>query len=103
MPTYSYRCTECGWTSIKWVGRCGECQAWGTVEDSSAATASTRGTAAVAVAGNRVARPITESRGTTVQRWQTGIGEFDRVLGGGVVPGAAGLLSAEPGGGKSPR
>lgn len=100
-PQSLYRCTECGWTSIKWVGRCGECQTWGTVEDSSAASASTRGTSAVAVTGARAARPITEARGTSVQRWQTGIGEFDRVLGGGVVPGAAVLLSGEPGVGKS--
>ncbi len=96
-----YRCTECGWTSIKWVGRCGECQAWGTVEDTTAAAASSRGTAAVSVAGTRVARPITEARGTGVQRWTSGIGEFDRVLGGGIVPGAAVLLSGEPGVGKS--
>ncbi len=96
-----YRCTECGWTSIKWVGRCGECQAWGTVEDTTAAAASSRGTAAVSVAGARVARPITEARGTGVQRWTSGIGEFDRVLGGGIVPGAAVLLSGEPGVGKS--
>ncbi len=88
-----YRCSECGWTSIKWVGRCGECQAWGTVEDTTAAAASSRGTAPVAVAGARVARPITQAAGTAVQRWNTGIGEFDRVLGGGIVPGAAVLLS----------
>jgi DNA repair protein RadA/Sms len=100
-PQSTYRCTECGWTSIKWVGRCGECQSWGTVEDASAATASTRGTASVAVAGNRIARPITEARSGSFQRWQTGIGEFDRVLGGGIVPGAAVLLSGEPGVGKS--
>lgn len=100
-PQSLYRCTECGWTSVKWVGRCGECQTWGTVEDSSAVSASTRGTAVVSVTGSRAARPITEARGTTVQRWQTGIGEFDRVLGGGVVPGAAVLLSGEPGVGKS--
>lgn len=55
----------------------------------------------MSVTGSRAARPITEARGTTVQRWQTGIGEFDRVLGGGVVPGAAVLLSGEPGVGKS--
>ncbi len=96
-----YRCSECGWTSIKWVGRCGECQAWGTVEDTTAAAASSRGTAPVAVAGARVARPITQATGTAVQRWNTGIGEFDRVLGGGIVPGAAVLLSGEPGVGKS--
>lgn len=96
-----YRCSECGWSSIKWVGRCGECQAWGTVEDTTAAAASSRGTAPVAVAGARVARPITQATGTAVQRWNTGIGEFDRVLGGGIVPGAAVLLSGEPGVGKS--
>ncbi|MBC7594906.1 MAG: hypothetical protein H7288_13375, partial [Kineosporiaceae bacterium] len=32
--TTNFRCTECGWQSIKWVGRCGECQQWGTVQDS---------------------------------------------------------------------
>ena len=35
-PKAAYRCAECGWTTTKWVGRCGECQAWGTVEDASA-------------------------------------------------------------------
>ncbi len=83
-----YRCTECV-DQHQWVGRCGECQAWGTVEDTTAAATSSRGTAPVAVAGTRVARPITEARGNAVQRWNTGIGEFDRVLGGGIVPGAA--------------
>ena len=99
-PQPAFRCSECGWTTLRWVGRCGECQSWGTVEESGAAAPS-RGTAAVAVAGSRVARPITESTGTPVQRWNTGIGEFDRVLGGGIVPGAAVLLSGEPGVGKS--
>ncbi|PZE77691.1 DNA repair protein RadA [Curtobacterium sp. MCBD17_019] len=97
----AYRCTECGWTSIKWVGRCGECQSWGTVEDATAVQASTRGTAAVAVTGGRVAKPITQAVGERVTHWRTGIGEFDRVLGGGIVPGAAILLSGEPGVGKS--
>ena len=32
-PTATFRCAECGWTTAKWVGRCGECQAWGTVEE----------------------------------------------------------------------
>ncbi|MFZ7087233.1 DNA repair protein RadA [Curtobacterium sp. RRHDQ10] len=100
-PQSTFRCTECGWTSLKWVGRCGECQSWGTVEDTSAALASVRGTAAVAVTGARAARPITEQTGTRASHWQTGIGEFDRVLGGGIVPGAAILLSGEPGVGKS--
>src|SRR5438093_332393 len=100
-PQSTFRCSECGWTTIKWVGRCGECQSWGTVEDTSATTASARGTNAIAVTGTRIAQPITQARVGAVPRWQTGIGEFDRVLGGGIVPGAAVLLSGEPGVGKS--
>jgi DNA repair protein RadA/Sms len=97
----AYRCSECGWTTLRWAGRCGECQAWGTVEDVAAERASSRGTASVAVTGARVARPITQASAKPAPRWQTGIGEFDRVLGGGIVPGAAVLLSGEPGVGKS--
>jgi DNA repair protein RadA/Sms len=97
----TFRCTECGWTSIKWVGRCAECQAWGTVVDASAATASVRGVSAIAVSADRAARPITEVKADSVSHWPSGIAEFDRVLGGGIVPGAAILLSGEPGVGKS--
>ncbi|BDZ48837.1 DNA repair protein RadA [Frondihabitans sucicola] len=99
--TSTFRCTECGWTSIKWVGRCAECQQWGTVVDAAAATASVRGISAVAVSQDRAARPITEIEADSVAHWPSGIAEFDRVLGGGVVPGAAILLSGEPGVGKS--
>jgi len=102
--TPPYRCTECGWTSLKWVGRCGECQRWGTVVETASATASTvgtRGTSAVTVSADRQARPITEIEADSVSHWPSGIDEFDRVLGGGIVPGAAILLSGEPGVGKS--
>src|SRR6195952_4010479 len=98
-PTSSYACTECGWTSVKWVGRCAECQAWGTVVE--------RGVPAVAalrassVPAGRGARPRPEQGGESVAHWPSGIAEFDRVLGGGIVPGAAILLSGEPGVGKS--
>ena len=97
----SFRCTECGWTSLKWVGRCGECQRWGTVVDVTSALVSARGTAPVTVGGDRVARPITQVEANSVAYWPSGIHEFDRVLGGGIVPGAAILLSGEPGVGKS--
>ena len=93
-----FRCSECGWTSLKWVGRCGECQQWGTVEELGATV--TRISAA-SVPASRAARPITELRTTDAPRWPTGIGEFDRVLGGGIVPGAVVLCSGEPGVGKS--
>ncbi|MFP5251391.1 MAG: DNA repair protein RadA [Actinomycetes bacterium] len=93
-----YRCAECGWTSLKWVGRCGECQQWGTVEEVGATV--TR-IAPAAVPASRAARPITELQAGDAPRWPTGIGEFDRVLGGGIVPGAVVLCSGEPGVGKS--
>ena len=98
--TLAYRCTECGWTSAKWVGRCGECQQWGTVVEAATST----GIASPAVtplAPSRSARPITEIDTRETPRRTSGIGEFDRVLGGGIVPGAAILLSGEPGVGKS--
>ena len=100
-PTTDYRCTECGWASVKWVGRCGECQAWGTVVDVAEATGVIRSMKAVRVTNERVARPITEIGAADVAHWPSGIGEFDRVLGGGIVPGATILLSGEPGVGKS--
>jgi DNA repair protein RadA/Sms len=94
--TTTFRCTECGWTSLKWVGRCGECQQWNTVIDATEPTA--RVTAVRPASG---ARSITEIGAESVAHWPSGIAEFDRVLGGGIVPGAAILLSGEPGVGKS--
>lgn len=93
-----YRCTECGWTSVKWVGRCGECQAWGTVVEAGgptvARTAPARHVATPAV-------PIAQIDGARAQARPTGVGEFDRVLGGGLVAGAVVLVAGEPGIGKS--
>lgn len=96
-----YRCTECGWTTLKWVGRCGECQQWGTVVEASEPSGLTRAVTAVAPGAGRAALPITSIDTTDSPRRTTGVGEFDRVLGGGLVPGAAILLSGEPGVGKS--
>jgi len=97
----NFRCTECGWSSIKWVGRCGECQAWGSVVDSADLAGPSRALNPVVVSDARGARPITEIGAESVAYWPSGISEFDRVLGGGIVPGAAILLSGEPGVGKS--
>ncbi len=93
-----YRCTECGWTTLKWVGRCGECQQWGTVTESAAVTPARTVAAAAPI---RAAQPITTIDTADAPRRTSGVGEFDRVLGGGIVPGAAILLSGEPGVGKS--
>ncbi|WP_127794310.1 DNA repair protein RadA [Agromyces sp. LHK192] len=100
-PASSFRCSECGWTTVKWVGRCGECQQWGTVVESGAPAAATRVPTAIVPMGERRARPIAEVEVEQTAHRPTGIGEFDRVLGGGVVAGAAILLSGEPGVGKS--
>jgi DNA repair protein RadA/Sms len=98
----NFRCTECGWTSIKWVGRCGECQSWGTVVDDAENATSPRAVVPIRVSAARAAKPITEiGSADDVTHWPSGIAEFDRVLGGGIVPGAAILLSGEPGVGKS--
>lgn len=97
----AYSCTECGWTTLKWVGRCGECQQWGTVVETAQKTGVLKGFSAVAPGADRVARPITQLSSADAPRRPSGVGEFDRVLGGGIVPGAAILLSGEPGVGKS--
>lgn len=97
----AYACSECGWQASKWVGRCGECQQWGTVAEQGAPRGLVRQVSAIAPASERAARPITELSSTESPRRTSGVGEFDRVLGGGIVPGAAILLSGEPGVGKS--
>ncbi|MCB7138214.1 DNA repair protein RadA [Cellulosimicrobium marinum] len=94
-----YRCTECGWTTAKWVGRCGECQEWGTVTEDAPAASGPR-TSAVAPTRSP-ARPIAEIDVEAARAAPTGVAEFDRVLGGGIVPGAVVLLAGEPGVGKS--
>ena len=97
----NFRCTECGWTSLKWAGRCGECRAWGTVVETLEHTGIARPVKPVRVSDSRAARPITLITADDVAHWPSGINEFDRVLGGGIVPGATILLSGEPGVGKS--
>ncbi len=93
----AYRCSECGWSAVKWVGRCGECQAWGSVTEVGAVPVRT--TAAGAV--DRPAVPIGEVDARRAVARSTGVPEFDRVLGGGIVPGAVVLVAGEPGIGKS--
>ncbi|TJZ42727.1 DNA repair protein RadA [Streptomyces piniterrae] len=94
----SYRCTECGWTTAKWLGRCPECQAWGTVDEFGGAPA-VRTTAPGRV--TTAALPIGQVDGKQAAARSTGVPELDRVLGGGLVPGAVALLAGEPGVGKS--
>jgi DNA repair protein RadA/Sms len=92
----TFRCNECGWETSKWVGRCGECQAWGSVTEASAPT-----TRAAAAPVSRPAVPIGQVSVAESAFRSSGVPELDRVLGGGLVPGAAILLAGEPGVGKS--
>src|SRR5918993_2462448 len=103
-----YACQECGAQTQKWLGGCRECQAWNSlVEETAVATTAGAGAAAAsasaryslaATAGPRLYEEID----TVVSaRLTTGIDEFDRVLGGGVVPGSLVLIGGEPGIGKS--
>lgn len=98
--TEAYRCSECGWSTLKWVGRCGECQAWGTVEESGQGKQGA-GARTTVTAPRSPARPIGEVDVELARAVSTGVGELDRVLGGGLVPGAVVLLAGEPGVGKS--
>lgn len=93
----SFRCSECGWTTVKWAGRCGECQAWGTVEEVGAVAVRTTPARNLA----SPAKPIAEVDATRASVHTSGVSEFDRVLGGGIVPGACMLVAGEPGIGKS--
>jgi len=103
-----YACQECGAQSQKWLGRCPECGAWNSLVEEQAVPAIAGGGAAAAAAGNRYSLAATagprlyEEIDTVVSaRLTTGIDEFDRVLGGGVVPGSLVLIGGEPGIGKS--
>ncbi|RFA18239.1 DNA repair protein RadA [Subtercola boreus] len=100
-PLSNFKCTECGWKTPRWAGRCGECQSWGTVVSAAESTGLQGQVRAVSVDEASIARPITEIETDAAMHWATGITEFDRVLGGGLVPGVAILLSGEPGVGKS--
>ena len=99
----AYRCAECGHTPPRWVGRCPECQTWGSVAEVGAAPVGLRPLTAAVTAGavTTPARPIAEIDVEAARARPTGVGELDRVLGGGLVPGAVLLLAGEPGVGKS--
>jgi DNA repair protein RadA/Sms len=113
----AYTCTECGLQSAQWHGQCPGCEAWNTLVEERLPVA-TRGaggrggarrsgaTGAGAGKGRErrptlAARPLREVGAAPIERMSTGIGELDRVLGGGLVPGSLVLLGGSPGIGKS--
>ncbi|SAK59000.1 DNA repair protein RadA [Caballeronia temeraria] len=94
-----YVCSECGGESPKWTGQCAACNAWNTLTESVAQTASNH--RFQALAKSSPVRKLADIEASDVPRFTTGVGEFDRVLGGGLVPGGVVLIGGDPGIGKS--
>jgi DNA repair protein RadA/Sms len=102
-PRTVFACQECGVQSPKWLGRCPDCGAWNSLieERADESGGAPAGGHRYAVNGAAPARLYSEIEIEPHARLSTGIDEFDRVLGGGVVPGSLVLLGGEPGIGKS--
>lgn len=92
----TYTCQSCGFQSPKWVGKCQECQEWNSFELENYSSRRE-----VGGDGSEVPRKISEINSKEYKRTSSGMGEFDRVLGGGLVGGSLVLIGGEPGIGKS--
>ena len=93
-------CSNCDAQFPKWSGRCSECGSWGTLSEQVTDAKSVKKEAAKKLGGAAVI-DLAAIKTSSLERYQTDIGEIDRVLGGGLVPGSVVLLSGEPGIGKS--
>ena len=96
-------CRECGNTTAKWLGQCPACQAWNTLEEfrlPKKDAGGRRPTTGMLAETSSIAL-LSEVPVDTVPRLPTGLAEFDRVLGGGMVPGSVVLIGGDPGIGKS--
>jgi DNA repair protein RadA/Sms len=94
-----YSCTECGGQTPKWQGQCPSCNAWNTLVETIAEAPSASRFASLAQTGGL--QKLADVEATEVVRHPTGVAEFDRVLGGGLVPGGVVLIGGDPGIGKS--
>ncbi|MCW9088417.1 MAG: DNA repair protein RadA, partial [Gammaproteobacteria bacterium] len=95
-----YSCTACGAEASKWIGQCPECEAWNTlVEMVVQGTVAREGRFAgyTGSAGTTQVQSLAQVSPDDVARTPTGIGEFDRVLGGGMVSGSVVLIGGDPG------
>jgi len=100
----SYSCTACGASATKWAGQCADCGEWNTLIEIAVAATTPRGGRFAGYAGAAGASEVQllrEVSADDVSRTPTGISEFDRVLGGGLVPGSVVLIGGDPGIGKS--
>ncbi|MBP0969904.1 MAG: DNA repair protein RadA, partial [Oscillospiraceae bacterium] len=96
-----YVCTNCGAQSTKWFGRCPECGEWNTLQEETVEKKASVSRKASAHSGIAKTVSLDEVSSDSDVRYTTGIEEFDRVLGGGIVAGSVILLGGEPGAGKS--
>ncbi len=93
-----YICANCGYESLRWVGKCPECENWNTFTEEIVEEKKRKPNV---FKGNIAVNKISEISATEDERILTGINEFDRVLGGGLMPGSVVLLGGDPGIGKS--
>ncbi|MEV6629967.1 DNA repair protein RadA [Actinoplanes sp. NPDC051470] len=100
-PRPAYVCDACGHQPPKWLGRCPECNEWGSVIESTVTGPLVSGRVVSSRLPSEPARPISEISAAPAKAVPSGVSELDRVLGGGLVPGAVVLLAGEPGVGKS--
>ena len=100
-PKPIFVCAECGATTSRWVGRCPDCGAWNTMEETVQSPEPARGGNAATPAPRSPAVRLSDLETPSYIRSGTGMGELDRVLGGGLVEGSVVLISGEPGIGKS--
>jgi len=96
-----YTCTECGGQAVKWQGQCPHCTAWNTLVESIAEAATAGSNRFSTIAGSGKLQRLSEVEAREESCAPTGMSEFDRVLGGGLVPGAVVLIGGDPGIGKS--
>jgi DNA repair protein RadA/Sms len=95
-----YACSECGGQALKWQGQCPHCQAWNTLEETVAEASPSANRFALIAESGKLQR-LSEVEAREEERLSSGIDEFDRVLGGGLVPGGVVLIGGDPGIGKS--
>jgi len=98
----AFYCTECGSELTKWSGQCPDCKAWNTVKEfRQAAVAGVQRRTGYAGSSGQQVKELAEVSEQVITRVSAGIGELDRVLGGGIVPGSVILIGGDPGIGKS--